>query len=200
MPEPSPVLPDGREAAVTQFAARWSAPTTTPKPTGEILRAEKPPLLPHLSSGFGYRIDPIRGIRALHAGIDIPGALGSNVSAAAYGIIRFAGPAGSYGNMIEIDHGNGLTTRYAHLYRVLVAIGSPVTQGQAIALMGSTGRSTGSHLHFEVRVHGQATEPLAYFGNTPQWLPSQPIAAEKPYVSAFAQARAAAKSASGTDF
>ena len=147
--------------------------------------------LPRLSSSFGYRDDPILGTRAMHRGVDIPGREGTPVHAAASGVVRFAGSAGGYGQMIEIDHGDGLTTRYAHLSRILIRPGAPVVQGQTIALMGSTGRSTGSHLHFEVREYGQAEDPLRFFGTQVAPAKARPLASE-PHISAFARARDAA--------
>lgn len=117
--------------------------------------------------------------------------------ASASGIVRFAGRAGGYGNMIEIDHGGGLETRYAHLSALLVRPGTPVSAGETIALMGSTGLSTGSHLHFEVRRDGRAANPLGYLGGgaayaSPRALPfsaaPEPTA---PHVSRFAKVSAA---------
>jgi murein DD-endopeptidase MepM/ murein hydrolase activator NlpD len=164
-------------------------------------------MLPRLSSGFGYRNDPVSGARTMHAGIDIPGPIGSPVRAAATGTIDYAGRAGGYGNMIEIDHGGGLATRYAHLLRFLVNSGAHVERGQPIALMGSTGHSTGSHLHFEVRVNGRAAAPLAWFGGArPPVLPPARTPAQTPesvasaHISAFARARADAGAAHGTGF
>ncbi len=151
--------------------------------------------LPRLSSRFGHRNDPFGGRARLHAGIDIPGAHGTPVSASAGGIVSFAGTAGGYGNMVEIDHGGGLRTRYAHLSRILVTGNSPVARGQTIALMGSTGRSTGSHLHFEVRRHGRAADPLAYMGGSAPDITSYTIwnAKVEPHISQFARARAATR-------
>lgn len=115
--------------------------------------------LPRLSSRFGYRRDPIKGNLRMHSGIDMPGPLGSPVLASGPGMVSFAGDAGGYGNMVEITHGGGFDTRYGHLHRILVHPGTRVTQGQLIGLMGSTGRSTGSHLHFEIRQAGRPLDP-----------------------------------------
>jgi murein DD-endopeptidase MepM/ murein hydrolase activator NlpD len=176
-----------------------SIPASAPTPAVPVAHERAaPPALPRLSSGFGYRSDPLHGIHRMHKGIDIPGPLGAPVQASADGIVRSAGAAGSYGNMIEIDHGGGLTTRYAHLSRLLVATGMPVERGQTIALIGSTGRSTGNHLHFEVRVHGQAEPPLAYLSGDTEIMRAPVAQTEfpaEPHVSAFAQARATAKPA-----
>ena len=97
-----------------------------------------------------------------HYGIDIANSVGTDIKAADGGIVTRAGSAGSYGNLIIIDHQNGTSTRYAHLSRIDVKVGQAVEQGQSIAKMGNTGRSTGSHLHFEVRVGGVAQNPLNY--------------------------------------
>lgn len=113
-----------------------------------------------VSSRFGWRADPMGlGLR-LHAGIDIPGKQGSLVSATAPGAVAFAGWAGGYGNMVVIDHGGGVRTRYGHLVRALVTAGERVNGGDVIGLLGSTGHSTGPHLHYELRVNGAPVDPL----------------------------------------
>ncbi|WNO54920.1 M23 family metallopeptidase [Stakelama saccharophila] len=114
------------------------------------------------SSMFGVRSDPFNGSSAMHTGVDIPGPRGTPVYATADGIIDRAGRAGGYGNMIEINHGRGIQTRYGHLSKILVKDHERVHRGQEIALMGSTGRSTGSHLHYEVRIDGHAVNPVPY--------------------------------------
>jgi murein DD-endopeptidase MepM/ murein hydrolase activator NlpD len=114
------------------------------------------------SSNFGWRIDPFTGDKALHEGVDFPAAPGTPVSVAADGMVVTAEHHPEYGNMIEIEHGNGLTTRYAHLARMQVQTGVLVRRGQTIGLVGNTGRSTGSHLHFEVRLHGAAQNPARF--------------------------------------
>ncbi|MFY9327228.1 MAG: M23 family metallopeptidase [Georgfuchsia sp.] len=111
------------------------------------------------ASGFGWRIDPFTGERAMHGGVDFPAEIGSKVVSAAAGIVVSAKFHPDYGNMVEIDHGNDLTTRYAHLSHMLVKAGSVVKRGQQIAEAGNTGRSTGPHLHFEVRFRGVAQNP-----------------------------------------
>lgn len=149
--------------------------------------------MPRLSSPYGYRTDPVHGTERMHYGLDIPGPLGTPVLASSGGLVAFAGLAGSYGQMVEIDHGGGLSTRYAHLSRLLVRPGERVGQHDAIALMGSTGRSTGNHLHFEVRVNGRATDPAPLLGQ-PSTLPVVRVAAldPAPHVSDFARRRASA--------
>lgn len=148
----------------------------------------RPADLPRLSSRFGLRSDPLRGGHARHAGVDIPAPLGTPVLASADGEIRYAGSAGGYGNMIEIEHLGGIRTRYAHLSRILVGERTMVRQGQVIALMGSTGRSTGSHLHFEMRANGAAIDPLPHLGGDPL-PPAIRIMPADPHLSAFARAR-----------
>jgi murein DD-endopeptidase MepM/ murein hydrolase activator NlpD len=114
------------------------------------------------SSYFGVRSDPFNGSAAMHAGVDIPGPVGTPVYATADGIIDRAGRAGGYGNLVEIDHGKGIQTRYGHLSKILVGQNQRVKRGQEIGLMGSTGRSTGSHLHYEVRIDGRAVNPIPF--------------------------------------
>jgi murein DD-endopeptidase MepM/ murein hydrolase activator NlpD len=114
------------------------------------------------TSNFGVRSDPFRGTAAMHAGVDIPGAVGTPIYATADGIVSHAGRQGGYGNLVQVNHGRGIETRYGHLSKVLVADNSRVRRGQIIGLMGSTGRSTGSHLHYEVRVDGKAVNPIPF--------------------------------------
>ena len=114
------------------------------------------------TSSFGVRSDPFRGTAAMHAGVDIPGTVGTPIYATADGIISHAGRQGGYGNLVQINHGRGIETRYGHLSKILVADNSRVRRGQMIGLMGSTGRSTGSHLHYEVRVDGKAVNPVPF--------------------------------------
>lgn len=187
-------LPGGRD--VTFRAPPADPARAAPKaPIAEPRRSSDSRVaLPRLSSHFGRRGDPIHGGAAMHYGIDIPGRLGTPVLASAAGVVRFAGTAGSYGGMVEIDHDGAYGTRYAHLSRILVRPGTRVVQGQPVALMGSTGRSTGSHLHFEVRIHGRAVDPLRYLGAETSEPAKAWIEAEAPHVSAFARARAAVES------
>lgn len=115
-----------------------------------------------VSSPFGWRIHPILKIRKFHAGIDIAAPSGATIVAAGSGTVIYAGPRGGYGNCTMIDHGNGVVSVYAHQSRIGVSVGSHVTAGQAIGAVGSTGLSTGPHLHFEVRVNGDPVNPMAY--------------------------------------
>jgi len=116
----------------------------------------------HLESRFGPRRDPFNGELAFHAGLDLVAPFRSPVYDAAPGVVIFAGLKGAYGNCIDIDHGSGLVTRYGHLDKILVSRGQHVGMHQKIALLGDTGRSTGPHLHFEVRVNGEPQDPLKF--------------------------------------
>lgn len=113
-----------------------------------------------ISSAFGPRTDPIRGNVRTHRGIDLPDPIGTPVYAAASGIVVFAGLVRGYGNLVQIDHGNGGETRYAHLSAIAVSVGDRLNQRDQIGAVGSTGRSTGAHLHFEVRQDGTPLDPL----------------------------------------
>jgi murein DD-endopeptidase MepM/ murein hydrolase activator NlpD len=123
-----------------------------------------------VGSGFGFREDPFSGRTALHTGLDFPGDTGTPILAAAGGVVQLTQHHSAYGNMIEVDHGNGLVTRYAHASKVLARTGDIVKRGQAIAEVGSTGRSTGPHLHFEVLVDGVPQDPAKFLagGETAQ--------------------------------
>jgi murein DD-endopeptidase MepM/ murein hydrolase activator NlpD len=114
------------------------------------------------TSGFGVRSDPFRGRAAMHAGIDLAGPLGTPIYATADATVGRSEWAGGYGNLIELDHGRGIQTRYGHLSRSSVQAGQRVRRGQLIGYMGSTGRSTGSHLHYEVRIDGKAVNPVPF--------------------------------------
>lgn len=124
---------------------------------------------PEKSSDFGYRRDPFRGGAAFHAGLDLTGSTGEAIHAAADGVVVRAGWWAGYGKVVVVDHGNGIETRYGHLSRFHVKTGDVIRQGQVIGGMGSTGRSTGTHLHFEIRLDGRPIDPqpfldLAAFG------------------------------------
>jgi murein DD-endopeptidase MepM/ murein hydrolase activator NlpD len=114
---------------------------------------------PRISSGFGNRKDPFTGGRAFHAGIDFPAPRGTTVMSAGYGKVTFVGQRSGYGNVVEVTHGPDLITRYGHLSAFLVKEGQVVNAGTPIARVGSTGRSTGPHLHFEVRSKDKAVDP-----------------------------------------
>jgi murein DD-endopeptidase MepM/ murein hydrolase activator NlpD len=112
-----------------------------------------------VSSGFGWRSDPIDGVLRQHRGLDLPAAQGTPIAAALGGVVSFAGESSGYGNLIVVDHPDGLQTAYAHCDTVDVQVGDPVDVGAKLGTVGSTGRSTGPHLHFEVRRDGQAIDP-----------------------------------------
>jgi murein DD-endopeptidase MepM/ murein hydrolase activator NlpD len=119
------------------------------------------------TSGFGVRSDPFRRASAMHPGIDLAGDHGDPIYATADGTVLRAGwNSGGYGNLVEIDHGRGITTRYGHMSAILVRSGQHVTRGQQIGRMGSTGRSTGDHLHYEVRIDGRAVNPIPFMKST----------------------------------
>ena len=115
-----------------------------------------------ISSRYGKRIDPFTGQKASHSGMDFSGKYDAEITAAAEGIVVWAGKRGSYGNMIEIDHGNGYTTRYAHAKTLKVNLGQRVDAGDLIAVMGKSGRATSEHLHFEVLKNGHKVNPLPF--------------------------------------
>lgn len=117
-----------------------------------------------ISSYFGEREDPFSGEEAYHKGVDFAGSAGADVVAVAAGVVTWSGNRTGYGNLVEINHGDGYVTRYAHNQRTLVAVGQTVKRGDAIALMGSTGRSTGPHVHFEVLRNGRQVDPLSFVG------------------------------------
>lgn len=129
-----------------------------------------PARLEYISSGFGYRSDPFNGSAAFHAGLDFAGPMGAPIYAASEGTVSFAGRKAGYGNCIEIDHGNGLVTRYAHMSRFVARAGEKVAAGDVIGKIGNSGRSTGPHLHFEVRVHDRAVNPRPFLETAPRVL------------------------------
>ena len=117
----------------------------------------------NFTSSFGVRSDPFKGRAAMHPGVDLAGPVGTPIYATADGMVdRAEWNNGGYGNLVEIDHGHGIQTRYGHLTRYIVSAGEHVKRGQLIAYMGSTGRSTGSHLHYEVRLDGKAVNPIPF--------------------------------------
>ena len=129
--------------------------------------SDKPVKTAAFTSGYGVRSDPFRGSAAMHPGIDLAGPYGTPIYATADGTVLRAGwNNGGYGNLIEVDHGRGIATRYGHLSQVLVHAGDRITRGQLIARMGSTGRSTGSHLHYEVRIDGRPVNPIPFMKST----------------------------------
>jgi murein DD-endopeptidase MepM/ murein hydrolase activator NlpD len=141
-----------------------------------LLVPSAPPVDGPVGSGFGFRTDPFNGRAALHNGLDFPAEVGTPITAAAGGIVVKREWHEAYGNVLEIDHGNGLVTRYAHCASIEVPLGALVKRGQLVAKVGNTGRSTGSHLHFEVLVDGAPQDPARFLaaGSAP---PRQEVAA-----------------------
>ncbi len=123
-----------------------------------------------ITSSFGYRRDPFNGSSAMHSGIDFKGAHGSPIFATAMGKVTYAGWRSGYGKVVEVTHGNGLMTRYAHLSRIGAKVGQRVEAGDTIGGLGSTGRSTGPHLHFEVRINNRAVDPRRFLETAPDVL------------------------------
>jgi len=128
----------------------------------EIVPAGRPTHGGWISSFFGMRTDPFHGRREFHEGMDFAGKAGSNIMAVAAGVVTWAGERYGYGKLVEINHGNGYATRYGHNAEILVKVGDTVKKGKVLAKMGSTGRSTGPHVHFEVLRHGKAVDPAKY--------------------------------------
>jgi murein DD-endopeptidase MepM/ murein hydrolase activator NlpD len=138
----------------------------------------------NFTSGFGVRSDPFRGRAAMHGGIDLAGPVGTPVYATADGIVgRSEWNSGGYGNLVEINHGQGIQTRYGHLSRLIAQAGQRVRRGDLIGLMGSTGRSTGSHLHYEVRIDGRAVNPVPFMQSTDTLVALQRRVASTPDVA-----------------
>ena len=152
----------GREVQFEVLAGLLSAEQlrTESTPAGRPIRSG------WQSSSYGSRIDPISGKRAWHTGADFAGRKGSDILAVASGVVSWSGVKPGYGTMIEVAHGDGLSTRYAHNQENLVTLGDLVRRGDVIALMGSSGRSTGPHVHFEVFKHGRAVDPASYVRRT----------------------------------
>tara|TARA_B100001758_G_C18263168_1_gene532198 strand:- start:288 stop:992 length:705 start_codon:yes stop_codon:yes gene_type:complete len=142
-----------------QLLATFSANRRLSK---EVRPAGLPVVKGWLSSHYGYRADPFTGKKKFHHGVDIAGKSGTAVLAAASGLVTWAGKKGGYGYLIEIDHGAGYVTKYAHNKEMVVNTGDLVKQGDVIAKMGSTGHSTGPHVHFEVLRHGKKVNPRKY--------------------------------------
>ena len=143
------------------------APSATHAPPATHAPSAAPPvstLEPGVTSGFGQRVDPLDGTTKYHTGIDLRAASGSPILATADGVVRRAGPRGGYGNAVEVDHGDGLSTLYAHASQVLVKPGEKVAAGQEIGRVGQSGRATGPHLHFELRKDDRPVDPTQYSG------------------------------------
>jgi murein DD-endopeptidase MepM/ murein hydrolase activator NlpD len=117
---------------------------------------------PFNSSSYGWRVDPFLGVRAFHEGLDFSADVGQPIKATAAGIVVAAEVTPEYGNVVRISHGSGLETRYAHASKLLVKEGDRIKKNQVIALVGNTGRSTGPHLHYEIRMNGESLDPRKY--------------------------------------
>ncbi len=156
------------EAKLTEFIRREEAKAAAPPPA-PAPSAGNPsshgfqwPLSAPITSGYGYRVHPIHGTRRLHKGIDLAAGSGSAIAASKGGTVISAGWLGGYGNAVVISHGNGLTTLYAHQSKIAVTVGQGVGRGEVIGYVGSTGQSTGPHLHFEIRSNGAPVNPRPY--------------------------------------
>lgn len=148
-------------------------------PSAQPLRSSS-----NLTSGFGVRSDPFRGRAAMHGGIDLAGPAGTPVYATADGIVaRSEWNSGGYGNLVEINHGEGIQTRYGHLSRLIARPGQRVRRGELVGLMGSTGRSTGNHLHYEVRIDGRAVNPVPFMQSNDMLVALQRQAGSAPSVA-----------------
>jgi len=134
----------------------------TVRGTAERLPLGNPAPGRDITSRFGNRMDPFLGRPALHTGIDFRAETGADVRATGAGTVSFAGYSGGYGNMVEVDHGKGVTTRYGHLSQILVRTGEKIELSDVIGKAGSTGRSTGPHVHYEVRLNDEAVDPMRF--------------------------------------
>ena len=167
-PEPAVVLTvsrasdlDGQSGALVRIVDTRPVTLTGTGGAGTVggAPAGSPLATSRVSSNFGYRVNPVTGQWRRHAGIDLAASHGTPVVATAAGVVTLAGYAGNYGNLVIVRHGSGVETRYAHLSRLAVGRGSTISRGQVIGYVGSTGRSTGPHLHYEIRRHGHAQNP-----------------------------------------
>ncbi len=145
-----------RQMGILEDVLKWRDLRAAVVPDGRPVKAA------YVSSPFGLRIDPFTGRQASHRGIDFAGPSGTEIVAVAAGIVTWSGVRSSYGKVVEIDHGDGLVTRYAHNSKNLVQVGDVVTRGRPIAELGATGRATGPNLHFEVLQDGEAVDPLRF--------------------------------------
>lgn len=152
----------GPEEPVPATAPATPVPGDAASPFGRGLAMDRPVAGGSVSSRFGQRLDPFTGRPAVHRGLDFAGLDNSTILAVAPGVVSWSGRRRGYGNLIEIDHGRGWITRYGHNASNLVAVGDYVKPGQTIALMGATGRATGTHLHFEVLYRGRHQNPARF--------------------------------------
>jgi murein DD-endopeptidase MepM/ murein hydrolase activator NlpD len=161
--DPSPAPAPGPAPLPAPRAFSSAAPAADPRPPAPTL-PDVLGLRGRVTSGFGPRSDPFTGLPALHRGVDVAAPAGTPVRAAAGGTVLSAGPRGGYGETVEVDHGDGTTALYAHASALLVRAGDRVEAGQEIAQVGSSGRSTGAHLHFEVRQGERPVDPERALG------------------------------------
>ena len=163
----------GSDATFKQLFTSWKKLDSISQ--GAIaVPSDKPVRTAAFTSGYGIRSDPFRGAAAMHAGLDLAGPLGTPIYATADGVVSSAGfNNGGYGNLVKLDHGRGIETRYAHMSAILVSPGQRVVRGQQVGRMGSTGRSTGSHLHYEVRIDARAVNPIPFMKSTDYLLAMQ---------------------------
>jgi murein DD-endopeptidase MepM/ murein hydrolase activator NlpD len=159
---PQQPMADPSDSQFHALFMTWKKADAVATPGAISVPSSKPVATATYTSGYGVRSDPFRGAAAMHAGIDLAAPSGTPIYATADGMVDRAEWSGGYGNLVEINHGKGLQTRFGHLSRILVHPGDRVKRGQVIALMGSTGRSTGSHLHYEVRIDGHAVNPVPF--------------------------------------
>lgn len=161
--EPVPSAEDNADPRFRALFTTWRALDQLEHGVAGIPASQPIQGVANFTSGFGVRSDPFRGHAAMHPGIDLAGPIGTPVYATADGIVgRSEWNNGGYGNLVEIDHGQGIQTRYGHLSRRIAVAGQRIHRGDLIGLMGSTGRSTGSHLHYEVRIDGRAVNPIPF--------------------------------------
>jgi murein DD-endopeptidase MepM/ murein hydrolase activator NlpD len=157
----APTSPERAPAPAAQLAAAASTPHPSPAQAVQTLTKG---VVGRLTSAFGVRANPMGAGTEQHPGLDFGATAGTPIHAAREGVVRFAGDRGGYGKIVILDHGDGTETRYAHCQQLDVAEGTRVSEGQVIARVGSTGRSTGPHLHFEVRVRGAPVDPRTFTG------------------------------------
>jgi murein DD-endopeptidase MepM/ murein hydrolase activator NlpD len=160
---------DGNDAQFQQLFAKWEdvgQPASLPAHSLVSIPSRMPLEDAHLTSNFGMRTHPILGGRRQHKGIDLAAPTGTPIYATADGYVSKAGPFSTYGNYVSIEHGANVETRYAHMSRVVAYEGERVHKGDLIGYVGTTGRSTGPHLHYEVRVNGEAVNPIPYMAES----------------------------------
>jgi len=160
----APLPEDPSAASIDDYQPGHTPPAAAPAalPAAAAPASASPgEVTDYVTSGFGFRTHPITGDHRFHTGVDLRAAEGAPIRAAAEGVVKSAGPRGGYGNAVEIDHGDGTSTLYAHASALLVKPGQRVTRGEPVALVGQTGQATGPHLHFELRRHDHPVDPMA---------------------------------------